>query len=714
MKQLECLLVFISAIFIFFSGCEETIIPPNPEPETIFQYVLGDSTTIPSSSASLVITTIDSNKITLSYSTTPPNYKVGFIIMDTVSQGYCRKIQGVSGQGNTVVLNTTHYPIANAFKEFRYKRTLRFNQQTLSYLKSGKRHIDTNYNRNFNGKDLKVRITGDKKIEYGDFMLDNKSFDIHIILTNIQIEANIGSVTYGWIKFDTINIYITPSLEWDLQTEWGVPPIVKYLKCIGVLDAQIDWNRSTQLFVSFSGNPFELHLFDIVGPTIAGFILTGEIVGGWELDITVSNPIITNHHGTGNASIRGGFEIFNNNFSNPSFTFDLNGSINEQMINNNVGNYSVSTTVSPFLRFGIGAYFLGIVGPQFSYIYKWPFTISSPPLSCNIKEEEHFRVSLKTTPIVPLPFEITADRLLRSTTISTNCGYGQSGWYQLNSGTSNNLRSVYFVNSITGFTAGDNILLKTTNSGNTWIQVINEIRGFLGLCFPNSNTGYISDINQCQTLKTTNVGSNWFFISYVQGLPVISFYFLNTLTGYAAGGTNTSGGIAKTINGGYDWTTLIGTHPVEYPTFHSIFFNNINTGYVTAYGNILKTTNAGINWINQISGTSYDCNSIIFTDDNIGFAVGYNGVILKTNNAGSTWNLQSSGTNNELNSVVFPNSNIGYIAGNNILLKTSNGGGSWINQLSGHDFKSIFFINEYIGYAVGNDGVIFKTTTGGK
>jgi hypothetical protein len=45
----------------------------------------------------------------------------------------------------------------------------------------------------------------------------------------------------------------------------------------------------------------------------------------------------------------------------------------------------------------------------------------------------------------------------------------QQGWYQLSSGTSSNLRSVYFINSNTGYVVGlSGTILKTTDGDVNW------------------------------------------------------------------------------------------------------------------------------------------------------------------------------------------------------------------------------------------------------
>ncbi|MDZ7622914.1 MAG: YCF48-related protein [Ignavibacteriaceae bacterium] len=58
-------------------------------------------------------------------------------------------------------------------------------------------------------------------------------------------------------------------------------------------------------------------------------------------------------------------------------------------------------------------------------------------------------------------------------------------------------------------------------------------------------------------------------------------------------------------------------------------------GYaVGSQGTILKTYDAGINWQQQITGTSLKLNKVHFKDLNSGFAVGENGIILRTTSGG--------------------------------------------------------------------------------
>jgi hypothetical protein len=109
-------------------------------------------------------------------------------------------------------------------------------------------------------------------------------------------------------------------------------------------------------------------------------------------------------------------------------------------------------------------------------------------------------------------------------------------------------------------------------------------------------------------------------------------------------------------------------------------------------------------------------------DAQTGYVVGESGTILKTTNGGVTWTIQNSGTTYHLKSVHFPsNGQTGYVLGGyyvmtGIILKTTNGGANWINQTpnSTYDLHSVYFpVDAQTGYVAGYYGSILKTTDGG-
>jgi hypothetical protein len=80
-------------------------------------------------------------------------------------------------------------------------------------------------------------------------------------------------------------------------------------------------------------------------------------------------------------------------------------------------------------------------------------------------------------------------------------------WVPQNSGTTTNLRSVYFTDEDTGFVLRENgIILKTVNGGTTWIMSTSGVSGeLLSVFFTDKNTGYVVG-DGGTILKTTNGG----------------------------------------------------------------------------------------------------------------------------------------------------------------------------------------------------------------
>ncbi len=74
----------------------------------------------------------------------------------------------------------------------------------------------------------------------------------------------------------------------------------------------------------------------------------------------------------------------------------------------------------------------------------------------------------------------------------------------------------------------------------------------------------------------------------------------------------------------------------------SVQFINSNIGWaVSNSGTILKTTNGGLNWMAQVSGTFNHFSSVYFANYNEGWVVGVGGIILYTPNEGILVELTS-------------------------------------------------------------------------
>ena len=132
---------------------------------------------------------------------------------------------------------------------------------------------------------------------------------------------------------------------------------------------------------------------------------------------------------------------------------------------------------------------------------------------------------------------------------------------------------------------------------------------------------------------------------------------------------------------------------------------------ILTFSLFLFSTVSFAQWQPQTSETILDLQSVFFTDNENGWAVGAEGIILHTADGGDNWIEQSSGTDFALESVYFNNPDNGWIAGGKgttyptgIILRTVNGGGTWeemyIDPL--YYLNDVYFTDSLNGWAVGH------------
>ncbi|MBS1493884.1 MAG: T9SS type A sorting domain-containing protein [Bacteroidetes bacterium] len=203
--------------------------------------------------------------------------------------------------------------------------------------------------------------------------------------------------------------------------------------------------------------------------------------------------------------------------------------------------------------------------------------------------------------------------------------------------------------------------------------------------------------------------------------PGTDFYdleFINNKTGWVCG---TGGTIMKTTNAGVNWVQQV-TNVPDKPLL-GIHAVNENVLFCVGYfQTMLKTTNGGNNWIileNGPSGMGNSYTATFFINEQTGWAGGFiGGFIKKTTNGGLNF------FNQELNLVTydlyFKDSLNGIgCSGAATIARTSNGGENWqideyfsLSHGSGN-FESMSFINDLTGYIVARNRLVYKTTNFG-
>jgi len=176
-----------------------------------------------------------------------------------------------------------------------------------------------------------------------------------------------------------------------------------------------------------------------------------------------------------------------------------------------------------------------------------------------------------------------------------------------------------------------------------------------------------------------------------------------------------------------EWERL--TSPTN-DVLRKLFFVDVNNGWASGLaGTIVYTSNAGNTWVLQNSTVTTPVVDIFFINNNRGWALTYPQVppfgttILKTTNGGLDWINDSTFFENEIMyTVFFFDESVGFLGGNGVK-KTTDGGLTWINShidSGGVSTLPIFnftFHSRTFGYACGGRldvaGVIWRTTDGG-
>ena len=142
---------------------------------------------------------------------------------------------------------------------------------------------------------------------------------------------------------------------------------------------------------------------------------------------------------------------------------------------------------------------------------------------------------------------------------------------------------------------------------------------------------------------------------------------------------------------------------------------NTNGSFCSGYGGIiLYTSNSGLNWVSQNSGTSANLFGIYNFNNDV-LASGSGGLILRSTDLGITWNPAYSSTNNTIYGIASAYLNNYFAVGANgtILVSTDNGA-NWTSQSSGtgFDLKDVY-ARAYWAWAVGSSGTLVLTTNTG-
>ncbi|MFZ1517970.1 MAG: YCF48-related protein [Ignavibacteriaceae bacterium] len=211
---------------------------------------------------------------------------------------------------------------------------------------------------------------------------------------------------------------------------------------------------------------------------------------------------------------------------------------------------------------------------------------------------------------------------------------------------------IFFLDSLNGWSiSSDDGLFITIDSGENWNWISSSPTG-RSVYFIDTQTGWIVGD---RIYKTTDGGLSWNEKNNFGGSSV---YFIDELNGWVAGN---NGNLLRSVDGGENWVTISLGISTD---LSSIKFYNSNIGICTGESGMIYTTiDGGDNWLSKFTGTSSDLKSISIIEQNKIWIAGSDGTILFTSDGGTDWSLVNSITSRDLNSICFIDENNGWVVG---------------------------------------------------
>jgi photosystem II stability/assembly factor-like uncharacterized protein len=272
------------------------------------------------------------------------------------------------------------------------------------------------------------------------------------------------------------------------------------------------------------------------------------------------------------------------------------------------------------------------------------------------------------------------------------------------------LYSVFFIDEEIGFACGINgTIIKTINGGNNWELLNSGTTDQLNeVFFINYEVGFavggIHDGGVGSVLKTIDGGITWTYKTICNN-ALTGIYMIDSQKGFVTGGFTCGTGLFRTVDGGENWVSV--TNPNSTLWNWGVHFLDENFGAVVgSYDKFIKTDNGGDTWNGGATmSSSNHTNGIWLTSELVGFTAGPLG-LKKTIDGGNNWYYVFEGRARKIR---FIDTNIGYFSGGKYMYKSTDAGESWsMEYIAESAISNTFFINENLGFAVGDNGLILK------
>ena len=253
---------------------------------------------------------------------------------------------------------------------------------------------------------------------------------------------------------------------------------------------------------------------------------------------------------------------------------------------------------------------------------------------------------------------------------------GGDDWTILNTGITSTIYDLFFLNKNLGWIITFPFtppyitkILTTTNGGDTWSvqEYPDEFVFFRTVFFLDSLTGFIGGDF---IARTSDGGQNWARMhvdsSIISDYPVIKFKFYDNIVGYASGGSRDQAGVMwRTSDGGFNWSAE-GVSPDEVFDFHIKDSLNVialsgDPEFIYPVVNV-TTFDAGLNWLTTEIPHFTLSYAIDFRTPDEGWSA--SGIFfLYTSDGGENWQMLDTPDTSAVFDLQFVNDTLGFACG---------------------------------------------------
>ena len=258
---------------------------------------------------------------------------------------------------------------------------------------------------------------------------------------------------------------------------------------------------------------------------------------------------------------------------------------------------------------------------------------------------------------------------------------------------------VFFLDDQNGWICGrGGVIWNTTSGGDSWTrQNLAGPKFASRIQFTDANHGWVAG-GEAIILRTSDGGAAW-QMAILRNPPypgdTVDFYgisFVDSMRGWVAAGRFPEGDSFKKGQGYIVRLTVSGDSLAEvlqrrdtiYDFFDVEFVDSLNGWVVggndlTMAAAVLHTTDGGATWVEQSVPTGARLlRAVKFTSPTQGWACGRNGTIVRTSDAGANWEQQVTGVDTTLFDIDFADAQRGMASGSGAtVLRTTDGGDAW-------------------------------------